>query len=137
MLQNKFWCLVIVILILGKWVKLSILSYVYLNEYWNLLLPSILQVTKRLVSHPCIVTVVEMGSARHFLRTTLADKSQEERYRLLQPTLEINPRWVKLMLFVFFFLEVANLQRLSHKSKSNKNQFLKWKFIRLIPSIDL
>lgn len=49
------------------------------------------KVTKRLVSHPCIVTVVEMGSARHFLRTTLADKSQEERYRLLQPTLEINP----------------------------------------------
>lgn len=49
------------------------------------------KVTKRLVSHPCIVTVVEMGSARHFLRTTLADKSQEERFRLLQPTLEINP----------------------------------------------
>ncbi|GAB1601801.1 heat shock protein 75 kDa, mitochondrial-like [Argonauta hians] len=48
------------------------------------------KVTKRLVSHPCIVTVVEMGSARHFLRTTLADKSPEERYRLLQPTLEIN-----------------------------------------------
>ncbi|RUS90283.1 hypothetical protein EGW08_001972, partial [Elysia chlorotica] len=50
-----------------------------------------IKVTKRLESHPCIITVMEMGSARHFLRTTLADKSQEERLRLLQPTLELNP----------------------------------------------
>ncbi|GFN91448.1 heat shock protein 75 kda, mitochondrial, partial [Plakobranchus ocellatus] len=50
-----------------------------------------IKVTKRLESHPCIITVLEMGSARHFLRTTLADKSQEERLRLLQPTLELNP----------------------------------------------
>lgn len=50
-----------------------------------------IKVTKRLSSHPCIITVAEMGAARHFLRTTLADKSQDERYRLLQPTLEINP----------------------------------------------
>ena len=32
-----------------------------------------------------------MGAARHFLRTTLADKSDEEKLRVLQPTLEINP----------------------------------------------
>ena len=32
-----------------------------------------------------------MGAARHFLRTTLADKTPEERYRVLQPTLELNP----------------------------------------------
>jgi len=50
-----------------------------------------IKVTKRLENHPCIITVMEMGSARHFLRTTLADKSQEERLRLLQPTLELNP----------------------------------------------
>ena len=50
------------------------------------------QITKRLSNHPCVITVQEMGAARHFLRTTLADKSQEERLRLLQPTLEINPR---------------------------------------------
>ncbi|VDI02843.1 TNF receptor-associated protein 1 [Mytilus galloprovincialis] len=48
-----------------------------------------IKVTKRLSSHPCIITVAEMGAARHFLRTTLADKSQDERYRLLQPTLEL------------------------------------------------
>lgn len=49
------------------------------------------KVTRRLASHPCVITVQEIGAARHFLRTTLADKSQEERFRLLQPTLEINP----------------------------------------------
>jgi TNF receptor-associated protein 1 len=49
------------------------------------------KITKRLVSHPCIITVQEMGAARHFLRTTLADKSEEERFRILQPTLEVNP----------------------------------------------
>ena len=50
------------------------------------------QITNRLESHPCIVTVPDMGAARHFLRTTMADKSQEERYSLLQPTLEVNPK---------------------------------------------
>ncbi|KAK3592383.1 hypothetical protein CHS0354_026079 [Potamilus streckersoni] len=49
------------------------------------------KVTKKLVSHPSVVTVLEMGSARHFLKTTLLDKSQDEKFRLLQPTLEINP----------------------------------------------
>lgn len=49
------------------------------------------KITKKLSSHPCVITVQEMGSARHFLRTTFADKSQEERFRLLQPTLELNP----------------------------------------------
>lgn len=52
---------------------------------------ALLQVTRRLLSHPCVVTVAEMGAARHFLKTTLADKSTEEKYRVLQPTLEINP----------------------------------------------
>ena len=33
-----------------------------------------------------------MGAARHFLRTALADKTEEERYRLLQPTLEVNTK---------------------------------------------
>ncbi|XP_033742457.1 heat shock protein 75 kDa, mitochondrial-like isoform X1 [Pecten maximus] len=49
------------------------------------------KITKKLVSHPCVITVPEMGSVRHFLRTTLADKSEEERYRVLHATLEINP----------------------------------------------
>ena len=33
-----------------------------------------------------------MSAARHFLRTTMADKSEEERLRVLQETLEINPK---------------------------------------------
>jgi len=49
------------------------------------------KITKRLVSHPCIITVNEMGAARHFLKTALADKTDEEKFRVLQPTLEINP----------------------------------------------
>ncbi|XP_059179158.1 heat shock protein 75 kDa, mitochondrial-like [Physella acuta] len=61
------------------------LKSILLNKVNNI------KVTKRLESHPCVITVLEMGSARHFLRTTLADKSQDERLRLLQPTLEINP----------------------------------------------
>ena len=52
---------------------------------------SFMKVTHRLESHPCVITVAEMGAARHFLKTTLADKSEEERYRVLQPTLEVNP----------------------------------------------
>ena len=48
------------------------------------------QVTDRLKTHPCLITVAEMGAARHFLKTTLAGKSEEEKYRILQPTLEIN-----------------------------------------------
>ncbi|ESO07190.1 hypothetical protein HELRODRAFT_191087 [Helobdella robusta] len=46
--------------------------------------------TKRLVTHPCIITVNEMGAARHFLRTALADRSEEEKFKVLQPTLEVN-----------------------------------------------
>ena len=49
------------------------------------------KITNRLESHPCIITVAEMGAARHFLRTSLADKSDEEKIQALQPTLEINP----------------------------------------------
>jgi len=48
------------------------------------------KLSARLVNHPCVITVPEMGAARHFLRTTLADKTDEERYRILQPVLEVN-----------------------------------------------
>lgn len=39
-----------------------------------------------------MITVLEMGAARHFLRMQQLAKTQEERAQLLQPTLEINPR---------------------------------------------
>lgn len=48
------------------------------------------QVTTRLDTHPAMITVLEMGAARHFLRMQQLAKTQEERAQLLQPTLEIN-----------------------------------------------
>uniref|UniRef100_A0A8B9DJD1 Heat shock protein 75 kDa, mitochondrial n=1 Tax=Anser cygnoides TaxID=8845 RepID=A0A8B9DJD1_ANSCY len=48
------------------------------------------KVTTRLDTHPAMITVLEMGAARHFLRMQQLAKTQEERAQLLQPTLEIN-----------------------------------------------
>ncbi|XP_061235391.1 heat shock protein 75 kDa, mitochondrial isoform X1 [Neopsephotus bourkii] len=50
------------------------------------------KVTTRLDTHPAMITVLEMGAARHFLRMQQLAKTQEERAQLLQPTLEINTR---------------------------------------------
>jgi len=47
--------------------------------------------TPRLQSHPCVVTVEEMGAARHFVRTQFSQLAEDMRYSLLKPELEINP----------------------------------------------
>jgi TNF receptor-associated protein 1 len=47
--------------------------------------------TKKLHSHPCVITVEEMAAARHFIKTQAANFSEEQRYNILQPQLEINP----------------------------------------------
>uniref|UniRef100_A0A667YK00 Heat shock protein 75 kDa, mitochondrial n=1 Tax=Myripristis murdjan TaxID=586833 RepID=A0A667YK00_9TELE len=49
-----------------------------------------IKVTPRLDTHPAMITVLEMGAARHFLRTQQLARSTEERAQILQPTLEIN-----------------------------------------------
>lgn len=49
------------------------------------------KVTNKLSSHPCVVTVAEMGAARHFVRTAFQGIPEEQRYTILQPTLEVNP----------------------------------------------
>jgi len=49
-------------------------------------------VTQRLDTHPCVVTVEEMAAARHFVRTQSHQLTDEARYSLLQPRLEINPK---------------------------------------------
>uniref|UniRef100_A0A8C2HP04 Heat shock protein 75 kDa, mitochondrial n=1 Tax=Cyprinus carpio TaxID=7962 RepID=A0A8C2HP04_CYPCA len=49
-----------------------------------------IKVTPRLDTHPAMITVLEMGAARHFLRTQQLARSSEERAQILQPTLEIN-----------------------------------------------
>lgn len=46
--------------------------------------------TNRLESHPCVITVQDMASARHFIRTQSNQLNEETRYNLLQPRLEIN-----------------------------------------------
>lgn len=48
------------------------------------------QLTPRLDTHPAMITVLEMGAARHFLRTQQLARTPEERAQILQPTLEIN-----------------------------------------------
>ncbi|XP_061702696.1 heat shock protein 75 kDa, mitochondrial [Syngnathoides biaculeatus] len=58
----------------------------------NALAPRVTNVklTPRLDTHPAMITVLEMGAARHFLRTQQLARSAEERAQILQPTLEIN-----------------------------------------------
>jgi len=48
--------------------------------------------TNRLENHPCVVTVEEMAAARHFIRTQSHQVSEDRRFALLQPQLEINPK---------------------------------------------
>ncbi|KAK2579813.1 hypothetical protein KPH14_008692 [Odynerus spinipes] len=50
-----------------------------------------IKITNRLESHPCVVTVQDMASARHFIRTQSHQLNEEMRYNILQPRLEINP----------------------------------------------
>lgn len=47
--------------------------------------------TNRLENHPCVITVQDMASARHFIRTQSHKLNEEATYNLLQPRLEINP----------------------------------------------
>ncbi|XP_011864470.1 PREDICTED: heat shock protein 75 kDa, mitochondrial [Vollenhovia emeryi] len=49
------------------------------------------KMTNRLESHPCVVTVQDMASARHFIRMQSHQMSEEMRYSMLQPRFEINP----------------------------------------------
>ncbi|XP_034651993.1 heat shock protein 75 kDa, mitochondrial [Drosophila subobscura] len=48
--------------------------------------------TSRLDTHPCVVTVEEMAAARHFIRTQSHQVPEANRFALLQPELEINPK---------------------------------------------
>ncbi|EDV98046.1 heat shock protein 75 kDa, mitochondrial [Drosophila grimshawi] len=50
------------------------------------------KVTSRLDTHPCVITVEEMAAARHFIRTQSHQLPEENRFALLQPELEINPK---------------------------------------------
>lgn len=49
------------------------------------------KMTNRLESHPCVVTVQDMASARNFIRMQSHQMNEEMRYSILQPHFEINP----------------------------------------------
>nr|XP_026491449.1 heat shock protein 75 kDa, mitochondrial isoform X1 [Vanessa tameamea] len=48
--------------------------------------------TQKLDSHPCVIIVPEMAAARHFIRTQAQNLSEENRFALLRPQLEINAK---------------------------------------------
>lgn len=62
------------------------------------------KVTRKLESHPCVVTVEEMGAARHFVRTQSQSVPEEQRYKLLQPQLEINPKYDHFFISISFLV---------------------------------
>lgn len=63
--------------------------------------------TRKLESHPCVVTVEEMGAARHFVRTQSQAVPEEQRYKMLQPQLEINPKLVfDFCYYIHYFNEL-------------------------------
>lgn len=50
-----------------------------------------IKTTNRLESHPCVVTIQDMASARHFTRVQTQQLKEEMLYSMLRPCLEINP----------------------------------------------
>ncbi|CAH8520505.1 unnamed protein product [Schistosoma turkestanicum] len=80
------------------------------------------KVTQRLSTHPCFVSVREAGAMRHFLRTSLADRTSEERYHAIGPTLELNPEH-KLVRYLY------NLIHSSKGSEQNEDYSLAVSFL--------
>uniref|UniRef100_A0A671RVE8 Heat shock protein 75 kDa, mitochondrial n=1 Tax=Sinocyclocheilus anshuiensis TaxID=1608454 RepID=A0A671RVE8_9TELE len=66
-----------------------------------------IKVTPRLDTHPAMITVLEMGATRHFLRTQQLARSSEERAQILQPTLEINCFHHSLISILFLIYDNA------------------------------
>ncbi|XP_022086790.1 heat shock protein 75 kDa, mitochondrial-like isoform X2 [Acanthaster planci] len=84
------------------------------------------KVTQRLAQHPAMVTVAEMGAARHFLRTALKNRSEEEKLQLLQPTLELNGSHpIVQKLFALKTSEPALARLLSEQNRSRKTNCVK------------
>jgi len=49
------------------------------------------KVSTRLSTHPVVVTVPQLGAVRHFLQTSMAKIPEEEKYRMMQCSFEVNP----------------------------------------------
>lgn len=63
------------------------------------------KITDRLDSHPCVITVEEMGAARHFIRTQSHQMPEANRYALLQPQFEINPKFVEIEFLLLLMIK--------------------------------
>lgn len=50
--------------------------------------------TRQLESHPCVITVDDMTAARHFIKTQLKQMDEELLFSVLQPQLELNPKYL-------------------------------------------
>jgi TNF receptor-associated protein 1 len=52
-----------------------------------------IKITRKLETHPCLISVPEMSQARYFLQTqsTQLNLTEDQKYMMLKPTLEINP----------------------------------------------
>ncbi|XP_012140839.1 TNF receptor associated protein 1 [Megachile rotundata] len=50
-----------------------------------------IKITNRLESHPCVITVQNLASARHFTRIQLRQMKDDALYTMLRPSFEINP----------------------------------------------
>jgi len=49
------------------------------------------KVSTRLTTHPVVVTVPQLGAVRHFLQTSMAKIPEEEKWRMMQCSFEVNP----------------------------------------------
>jgi len=49
------------------------------------------KVSTRLTTHPVVVTVPQLGAVRHFLQTSMAKIPEEEKWRMMQVSFELNP----------------------------------------------
>ena len=60
------------------------------------------KITTKLNKHPVAVTVEEMAAARHFIKTQGHSLTEENRYSLLQPQFEVNPKYDPTHFPIFF-----------------------------------
>ncbi|KRY78019.1 Heat shock protein 75 kDa, mitochondrial [Trichinella pseudospiralis] len=51
-----------------------------------------IKTTQKITTYPCMISILELGAVRSFLRANMMEKmSDDQRLRLLKPTLEVNP----------------------------------------------
>ncbi|XP_003381792.1 putative chaperone protein HtpG, partial [Trichinella spiralis] len=51
-----------------------------------------IKTTQKITTYPCMISILELGAVRSFLRANVMEKmTDDQRLRLLKPTLEVNP----------------------------------------------